>query len=251
MLAILALILPRLSRETACLFRSWRAGLVRGTSLVWAVATMCYWMERAHLLLCIVAGLAFHSCTAIVQARRKGELISTSEIASWVHRISRGNLSEISFDKPIEKWEQDAIGRGQFVETILTHVLADSEPALGITADFGEGKSSVLHLVRVSIEQGGKAIAVPFRTWLPGNEKTFVESLFATAMGAIRERYFLPPWRSTFKHYGRAVLEVLPKPWGFLSDCLSANSQSTQINEMTDLFRRLPIRVVFLECLNK
>src|ERR1035438_2579345 len=35
-LAILALILPRLLRETACLFRSWEAGLVRGTSLIWS-----------------------------------------------------------------------------------------------------------------------------------------------------------------------------------------------------------------------
>ena len=246
MLAILALILPRLLRETACLFRSWKAGLVRGTSTVWAVATLFYWTERAHLLLCIVAGLAFHACTKIVQMRHKREQYSATEIASWIPRISGSNLSEINFDKPIEKWEQDAIGRGEFVETILTHVLADSEPALGVTADFGEGKSSTLHLVRVSIQQGGKAIAVPFRTWLPGNETTFVESLFATAMGAIRERYFLPPWRSTFKNYGRVVLGVLPKSWGLLNDFLSADSQSTQIKEMTDLFCLLPIRVVFL-----
>ena len=246
MLAILALILPRFLRETACLFRSWKAGLVRGTSTVWAVATLFYWTERAHLLLCIVAGLAFHACTKIVQMRCKREQYSTTEIASWIPRISGSNLSEISFDKPIEKWEQDAIGRGEFVETILTHVLADSEPALGITADFGEGKSSTLHLVRVCIQQGGKAIAVPFRTWLPGNETTFVESLFATAMSAIRERYFLPPWRSTFKNYGRVVLGVLPKSWGFLNDFFSADSQPTQIKEMTDLFCLLPIRVVFL-----
>jgi hypothetical protein len=245
-LAILTLIFPSFLHETKCLFRSWKAGLVRGTSLVWAVATLFYWSERAHLLLCIVAGLAFQACTAIVQMRCKREQYSTAEIASWVPRISGSSLSEICFDKPIEKWEQDAIGRGEFVETILNHVLADSEPALGITADFGEGKSSTLHLVHVSIERGCKAIAVPFRTWLPGNETTFVESLFATAMGAIRERYFLPPWRSTFKNYGRVVLGVLPKSWGFLSDFLSADSQSTQIKEMTDLFCLLPIRVVFL-----
>jgi hypothetical protein len=245
-LAILTLIVPSFLHELKCLFRSWRAGLVRGTSLVWAVATLIYWTERDHLLFCIVAGLAFHACTEIIRMRCKPEQYSSTEIASWVPRVSGSNLSEISFDRPIEKWEQDAIGRREFVETILNHVLVDSEPALGITADFGEGKSSTLHLVRVSIEQGGKAIAVPFRTWLPGNETTFVESLFATAMGAIRERYFLPPWRSTFKSYGRVVLGVLPKSWGFLSDFLSADSQSTQIKEMTDLFCLLPIRVVFL-----
>lgn len=246
MLAILILLFPRFLRKTACLFRSWKGGLVRGTGLVWAVVTVFYWAERAHLLLCIFAGLALHSCTDIVQKRRKREQCSTTEIANWVPQALRSSPLAINFDKPIESWEQDAIGRGEFVKTILTRVLLDCEPALGITAEFGEGKSSVLHLVRVSIEQGGKAIAVPFRTWLPGNEKTFVESLFATAMTAIRKRYFLPSWRSTFKNYGRVVLGVVPKSWGFLSGFLSADSQSTQIRELTELFRHLPIRIVFL-----
>jgi hypothetical protein len=246
MLAIFILIFPIFLREAKCAFRSWKVGLIRGTILVWTVGTLFYWAERAHLLLYIVAGLAFQACTEIVQKRCKREQYSATEIASWIPHIARGNLSQIGFDKPIEKWEQDAIGRGEFVETILTHVLADSEPSLGITADFGEGKSSILHLVRVSLEGGGKAIAVPFRTWLPGNETTFVSSLFATAMSAIREKYFLPPWRSTFKNYGRVVLGALPKSWGFLSDFLAADSQSTQIKEMTDLFCLLPIRIVFL-----
>ncbi len=246
MLAILALILPRFLLKTVCLFRSWKGGLVRGTSLIWAIVTLFYWAERAHLFWCVVAGLAFHSCTDIVQARRKQEQCSATEIANWVPQVSRSNLLAINFDKPIESWEQDAVGRGEFVKTVLTRVLGDCEPALGITADFGEGKSSVLHLVRVSIERGGKAIAVPFRTWLPGNEKTFVESLFATATAAIRKRYFLPSWRSTFKNYGRVVLGVVPKSWGFLSGFLSADSQSTQIEELTELFCHLPIRIVFL-----
>ena len=45
MLAILALMLPRFLRKTACLFRSWKGGLVRGTSLIWAVVTLFYWAE--------------------------------------------------------------------------------------------------------------------------------------------------------------------------------------------------------------
>jgi KAP family P-loop domain len=103
-----------------------------------------------------------------------------------------------------------------------------------------------LHLIRISIERGGKAIAVPFRTWLPGNEKTFVESLFSTATGAIRKKYFLPSWRSIIENYGRAVLGVVPKSWGVLTGFLSIDSQSTQIGELTELFGRLPVRVVFL-----
>ena len=191
-------------------------------------------------------GADFHFGTDIFQARRKQDQCRATEIANWLPQVSRSNLLAINFDRPIESWEQDAVGHGEFVKTVLSRVLGDCEPALGITADFGEGKSSVLHLVRVSIKQGGKAIAVPFRTWLPGNEKTFVESLFATATAEIRKKYFLPSWRSTFKNYGRVVLGVAPKSWGFLSGFLSEDSQSTQIQELTELFCHLPIRIVFL-----
>jgi len=103
-----------------------------------------------------------------------------------------------------------------------------------------------LHLIQASIERGGKAIAVPFRTWLPGSEDTFLESLFGTATAAIRARYFLPSWTSVFKKYGRIVLGVVPKSWEFLAHLLPSDTQSGQIGELTDLFSRLPIRVVFL-----
>jgi hypothetical protein len=122
----------------------------------------------------------------------------------------------------------------------------DGEPAVGISADFGEGKSSVLHLIQASIECGGKAIVVPFRTWLPGSEDTFIESLFGTATAAIRRKYFLPSWRSVFKKYGRIVLGVAPRSWEFLEHLLPSDTQSRQIEELTRLFSRLPVRVVFL-----
>jgi hypothetical protein len=66
---------------------------------------------------------------------------------------------------------------------VARHSRPNGEPAIGITADFGEGKSSVLHLIRDSFNRGERAIAVPFRTWLPGTEEAFVDSLFGTATG--------------------------------------------------------------------
>lgn len=42
MIAILALMLPRFLGKTVCLFRSWKGGLVRGTSLIWAIVTVFF-----------------------------------------------------------------------------------------------------------------------------------------------------------------------------------------------------------------
>jgi hypothetical protein len=190
--------------------------------------------------------VGFEALTDIMDPEQKRRSYTPEQIAEWIPRVAKSSVSEIGFDNPIQTWKDDAIGRQDFVETVLTRVLVDGEPAIGISADFGEGKSSVLHLIQSSIERGGNAIAVPFRTWLPGSEDTFLESLFGTATAAIRERYFLPSWRSVFKKYGRVVLGAAPKSWEFLAPLLPSDTQSGQIEELTKLFSRLPVRVVFL-----
>jgi KAP family P-loop domain len=246
MIAAFCLIFPRFCRKSACLFRSWRVGLIRGTTLVWGLAAFLYWAQRKHLLLFALAGTAFEAITDAWDPMRRKQKYTPQQIAEWIPRGAKSSISDIGFDKPIETWKDDAVGRQDFVETVLTRILVDGAPAIGISADFGEGKSSVLHLIQSSIERGGKAIAVPFRTWLPGSEDTFLESLFETATAGIREKYFLPSWRSVFKKYGRIVLGVVPKSWDFLSHLLPSDTQSGQIEELTQLFSHLPVRVVFL-----
>lgn len=74
MIAAFCLILPRFCRKSACLFRSWRAGLIRGTTLVWGLAAFLYWTQRKHLLLFALAGIAFEAATdAWDPMRRKQE----------------------------------------------------------------------------------------------------------------------------------------------------------------------------------
>jgi hypothetical protein len=246
LLPLLALILWRFWKKSYCLIRSWWVGLIRGSGVVWAVATFSYWTIGKNLLVFVAVVVVFEIVSDFKERRRKRETYSPGQIAKWVRRQARCSLSAIGFDKPIDNWEQDAVGRQDFVETVLTRVLVNGEPAIGITADFGEGKSSVLNLICRSIDQGNRAIAVPFRTWLPGSEETFLDSLFGTATAAIRTKYFLPSWRSTFRRYGRAVLGVMPKLWELIRDFLPPDSQSSQIKELTHLFSRLPVRVVFL-----
>lgn len=246
MIVLLALIIPRFFRKSLCLFRSWRGGLIRGVSLVWALSVFDYWLQRSYLLFFVIAPVLFQILNAIANRRRKPQQYSAKEIADWVPRRDRSSVADVGFDKPIEHWQQDAVGRQDFVETILARILVDSEPAIAITADFGEGKSSVLHLLRESIESGNKAIAVPFRTWLPGSEDVLVESLFGTATAAIRAQFFLPNWQSTLRRYRRVVLGIMPRSWSFLADLLPQESQSSQIGELTKLVSKLPVRVVLL-----
>jgi hypothetical protein len=245
LLALLLLILPDFVDSSVRLLRSWSAGLVRGAIVAWAFVFFLFWIWPGHKILLISLGLFFQLATELLTVSHRRSSYTAEEIHRWVpeRRIKR---SQINFDKPVENWTEDAIGREGFVETVLGRVLVDGDPAVGITAGFGEGKSSVLNLIRISIENGNRAVAVPFQTWLPGSERTFVESLFDTATAAIRQRFFLVQWRSTLAMYGRVVSGVVPKSWSFLSSLLPPESQATQIEDIKRLFARLPVRVVLL-----
>jgi hypothetical protein len=145
MLALLALVLPRFYYKSVGLFRSWRAGIIRGVSLVWALSACAFWMKRDHWPLLLGAGAIFQILTEVAESRRKPQRCTAKEIAEWVPRSSRSSVSAIAFDKPIEGWNQDAVGRQDFVETVLARVLIDCEPAIGITADFGEGNRAMVN----------------------------------------------------------------------------------------------------------
>jgi hypothetical protein len=245
-LAVLALIGPTFLRKTICLARSWRVGLVRGTAFFWGLSTFLFWLDRRHSILFLIAAAAAEILTDVRDPRRHKQFYSAEQIAKWIPPVERSSLTEVGFDKPIRNWLEDAIGRRDFVGSLLTRALVNCEPVLGICADFGEGKSSVLHLIENTIQNGGTVIAVPFRTWLPGSQEKFLDSLFATATSAIRKKYFLPSWRPILSRYGRALIGAIPKSWAFLGELMGSESQADEIRELTLLFSRLPVRVIFV-----
>jgi hypothetical protein len=219
-------------------------GLIDGIAVAWAVLSFCFWFEPTAVVSLLLFGVAFH--IALATRSRTQKKYTPEEIHGWIPAQKRASASSVAFDNPITDWKKDAVGREGFVETVLGRVLVDGEPAVGITAAFGEGKSSVLHLIHESIGRGQDVIVVPFRTWLPGSEATFTESLFDSAIAALRRKFFLVQWDSTLSKFGRIVSGAAPRWWGFFTELLFPESQSAQIEELKQLFSRLPVRVVLL-----
>ena len=57
-LAVLTLIFPLFFRKTVCLVRSWRVGLVRGTTILWGLCTFLSWLDHRRVLLFVLAAAA-------------------------------------------------------------------------------------------------------------------------------------------------------------------------------------------------
>ena len=104
-----------------------------------------------------------------------------------------GVADEFVSDRPITAGDPDPLRRGIVADT-LSHFLRNenTEPPLtiAITGDWGEGKSSLMNLVRADLEKHG-ATTVWFNAWHHQKE----DHLFAALLQAVRDQA-IPSWLS-------------------------------------------------------
>jgi hypothetical protein len=79
-------------------------------------------------------------------------------------------------DDPIQEWHEDIIGRSSVIEVLAEHIFARRSPIVALHGGLGDGKTSVLNLLRKSLK--GHAIILNFSAWLPGSEETLAIDLF-------------------------------------------------------------------------
>lgn len=92
---------------------------------------------------------------------------------------------------PITSLEQDALSRGLFVER-LCDALVDKRVGvatgvvIGLTGDWGSGKSSLLNLVETQLHKAyDKAVLVRFNPWLVSGSEVVISQFFAEFTSAL------------------------------------------------------------------
>lgn len=143
----------------------------------------------------------------------------------------------------ITKWTEDLIGRGEVVTLLADQVLHLRVPIVALRGGFGDGKTSVLNLLRNVIER--RAIVVSFRAWLPGSEATFVADLFKDIATECRGYVIVPRLRK----YALAFAEMVSHSVSYLAglrDLIPAQSQKDEIQGLSDALARVPKPIVVL-----
>lgn len=101
-------------------------------------------------------------------------------------KFDRKILTDI--DRPIEKSDEDLLGRDQFVERLAAALVRntgdqDAKEAtgyvIGLTGAWGSGKSSVLNLLHGHLSSRSKVIVVRFNPWLFQGVNELVAGFFA------------------------------------------------------------------------
>ncbi|MFZ3331857.1 MAG: P-loop NTPase fold protein, partial [Candidatus Acidiferrales bacterium] len=148
-----------------------------------------------------------------------------------------------SSDDPITEWQDDIVGRAAVVETLAEHALRFDTPVVALNGEFGDGKSSVLNLLKKSLKR--QAIVISFNAWLPGSEATLATDLFINIATECKQHFYVPQLRKETLAYARTLTRSVSFLAG-LRELLPTQSQWEDIQELRQSFSRLPRRIVVL-----
>jgi hypothetical protein len=146
-------------------------------------------------------------------------------------------------DDPITNWADDIVGRTAIVELLADHALRLQTPIVALHGGLGDGKSSVLNLLRNAVE--GKAVVVSFSAWLPGSETTLAADLFKDIATECRKLVYVPQLRKRALAFARTVSGSVSYLGG-LKELTPAQSQRDEILELHNSLRRVPMPILVL-----
>lgn len=230
--------------------RSWWAGMVSIAILVAACVTFAILeFGRSYLKIAIAGGLVSLVVVPMIELwRQRPRSSQPSTLHLTIPTQNRDVLvlrrwEASSSDDPITNWQDDIIGRAAVVEALAQHALSLRSPVVALNGEFGDGKSSVLNLLKKAVE--GQAIVVSFNAWLPGSEATFATDLFINIATECKKHFYVPQLKKQALAYARTLTRSVSFLAG-LKELLPAQSQWEEVQELRQSFSRLPLRIVVL-----
>jgi KAP family P-loop domain len=233
--------------------RAWWAGIVSLTVVFSAFVTVMLLWHAPLTVRSTVQGLLLVSVVIFLELWRSGiettvkspgRRMPSLKIPAQNRESSveaRWELS--SSDDPIMEWSQDIIGRASVVELLVERIFVHHTPIVALNGGLGDGKSSVLRLLRRSL--AGQAITVSFSTWLPGSEETLAVDLFRDIATECRRMFYIPQLRKRAIAYARTITGSVSYLAG-LREILPAQSQQQEIEELRDTLAHVPVPIVVL-----
>lgn len=149
-------------------------------------------------------------------------------------------------ERPISRWEDDWLGRGDAVSALAAAVYQSGETVIALLGALGSGKSSVLRLLKAELEKKNPPpIIATFSAWLPSRPEGLARDLTESIESAVRERY----WSPALARGTRAFAEALgaARPWiGAALGVLRNADQQKRLDDLAAALGRLPQKVVVL-----
>lgn len=117
------------------------------------------------------------------------------------------NSSILFIDEPIQNSSEDLLLRKQLVDNLsgqLNLLNVNKSYALGITGKWGDGKTSLMNMIKEKVKDFPDTIIIEFNPWLSSNTNNIIEDYFLTFQYGIKEYtselgYTIDDYASKFK----------------------------------------------------
>jgi len=111
-------------------------------------------------------------------------------------------------DNPIEFPKQDSLGRGKFIEGLYEEIIninfTDSF-VFGLHGSWGEGKTSVINLLRYKFRDNENFLIVNFEPWHYKDEEAMLTAFYEQIERAISQKFIFPHLKKTFTKYHKII----------------------------------------------
>jgi len=190
-------------RSYAFLKRLWaslRSGLVSGIGVIWFLASAAAFTSfnmTGHYDYLLFLGVAVIGTLWALNRDLKGARATDESL-------------EADPDRPISAIEEDILGRGGLVTSIVRAIAQDSVPVVALTGSYGDGKSSVLNLLSQALDGRDDVLCVRFSTRLPMDDKTLISTLLSAIVESLETRLFVPNIKKNLVEFTRVLFAVLP-----------------------------------------
>ncbi len=136
-------------------------------------------------------------------------------------------------DEPIEDEQEDILERGQFVERVFkeVQVLPQQDSfVFGLYGSWGEGKTSVLNLVRKRFmqEETQNYIIVEFDPWQFKDEEAFLAAFYEELEKAVSKQYIIPRFKRVLSKYQKFISSGLSYVGFHIGDLVKDESLQEQ-----------------------
>jgi hypothetical protein len=244
---ICALTLPPFVGFSIRLLRSWKCGLWQAAPTALVFLTFGFYVFCPYRIktLTLLIFLFFISDFGLFCRSKLKKLGDLSPAGILLRRTTKPKplLRKRSKADAISEWNQDRLQRSSLVDTLKVQLLIGEVPVIALRGKFGEGKSSVLNLLRDDLKP--HAIVVSFSSWLPGSEATLTNELFHDIAKECRKRYYIPGLRKAFTRYAAIFSADIPYLKG-IREIFQPPTQRQELEEMKELLNALPEKIIVL-----
>ncbi len=232
--AAFILYLPTFFSFCKRLVASWRAEPSRGLFWIWlATAAIALGLLSRGRYGCTLLGLALSigiSALLVLIAAKYG--------------IPK-KPSDVDPDLPIESWAQDVLDRKSVVSRLVEQVTAGVASVIAVVGPYGDGKTSVLNLLKGALRSNHRdVVVVPFTSSLATSDQVLVATLFNSIAKELQKRFVYERLPEGFVRYASFLVGTVPRLGSTLKQLFRIPSQEDQIQQVKRSLEKLRVRVV-------